>query len=116
MLTMRDKQVETFRQYMQDRFGHDMAAHLRTRFPEQTEHVQEAELRETVHRGIEKAGTYGVQTRYDLRRYLEHMTVYGPDFDTDPTTAWAGRILNDAELSGSAKMDRIDEHATFATK
>ena len=39
--------------------------------------------------------------------------VYGPNFDTNPKTAWASHILNNKELSGTEKMNRVDEYALF---
>ena len=41
------------------------------------------------------------------------MVIYGPRFDTDPRYAWATKLLKTADMSGTTKMDRIDEYDQF---
>ena len=75
--------------------------------------MPERELRATIHAGIERAEQYDIVSEVDIRRYLESVIVYGPDFDTNPKTAWAGHILHNKALSGTEKMNRVDEYALF---
>ena len=91
-----------------------MAAHLRVRFPEGLAQTDEAQLRERVRQGIREAESHGVTEEYDVRRYLEYRVELGGAFGTDRGPGWANAILRDDTLSGTEKLDRIDEGATFA--
>jgi hypothetical protein len=44
------------------------------------------------------------------------MVELGSDFDTDPAYPTVQQILNDPGDSGTRKMDRIDNHATFGRR
>ena len=116
MLKIRAEQMDAFSAYMRKQFEDRMVEHLRSRFPRAVRHMQEEELRELVRKGVKRAEGYGVTQEFDVRRYLECTVEHGADFDVNPATAWAGKILSAEGLSGSAKMDRIDEYETFALR
>lgn len=116
MLTMRKTQMNAFADYVRAHFEERMAAHLRGRFREQTRDLDDAALAAQVHHGTETAKGYGVKGEDDVRRFLEYQVLLGADFDTAPKTAWAGKTLRDEALTGSEKMNRIDDYATFAIR
>ena len=64
----------------------------------------------------EQAKKYDIKKEFDVRRYLEYGIGYGSDFDTNPETSWANKILNDNRLGGSKKMDRLDNYTTFVLR
>ena len=70
-----------------------MLVHLRRFFPAQGAAAGEEEIREMVRHGIERAGVYGIKSRADVCKYIDLMTVFGRDFDTDKRHRWAGEIL-----------------------
>ncbi len=113
MLFIRSEQMHILRQYMLSRFEREMAVHLRGHFPKQTGRMQETEFLDTIHSGIKNAKTYGIEKRFDLKRYLEYMILLGYSFDTDQQMVWAGKILRDNAISGSDKMNRIDDYYAF---
>jgi len=113
MLKIRKTQMDSLSEAMLKQFEDRMVTHLRSACPEQTHDMPEPELRATIHAGIESAEKYGITSEVDIRRYLECVMVYGPNFDTNPKTAWASHILNNKELSGTEKMNRVDEYALF---
>jgi hypothetical protein len=113
MLKIRKAQVEALSQAMLRQFEDRMVTHLRAACPEQTQDVSEPELRATIRLGVESAAKYEVTDEVDVRRYLECLVLYGPDFDANPRTPWAGQILNDKELTGTEKMNRIDDYVLF---
>jgi len=115
-MQIRKAQMQALSEYMLDRFEDRMVAHLRSRFPEQTQKMQEPDLRAFIRDGIDRARTYGVTKEFDVRRYLECMVTFGAEFDTEPQTSWAGDILRSEGLTGTGKMDWIDDHATFALR
>jgi hypothetical protein len=113
MLTIRQQQIEVFRQhYLQD-FEDEMVGHLTSHFDRYPLIGNEAKLRNAVAEGIASARGYGVVCEFDVCRFLEFTLEYGTGFHS---TAWAKPILNDATLSGSAKMDRLDDYTVFVLR
>ncbi len=110
MLKIRKEQMETFKDDILRKFEDKMVIHLRSQFPEETKQMEEPELREMIHNGIFHARRYKVTLEIDVSRYLECMMKYGADFDTNPKTAWAGKILHNRMMEGTEKMDRIDDY------
>jgi hypothetical protein len=113
-LVIRQEQIDAFKGHMIAEFVERMVVHLPQTFPEQLHAMPEPELHSLVHQGIEKADGYGVVLETDVQRYLECMVMLNPKFDTTPETEWAGKILNDGTLTGTQKMDSIDNHMIFS--
>ncbi len=109
MLIIRKEQMDIFGRYMLKQFEDRMVLHLRSAFPKQTKDKPEPDLRLIIQLGIEKAASYDVEGEDDVQRYLGYMVIYGPDFDRNRQTSWAGDILRIENLHGKLKMDRIDE-------
>jgi hypothetical protein len=86
-----------------------LAQHLRDRFPGCRD-LDADGLRALVQHGLGRAAAHGVQSDYDVRRFLEFVAMYGPSFDTDPRIPWAGETLRRSDLSGTEKMDRLDSY------
>jgi len=116
MLQLRPEQWISLKQDARERFEADLQAHLRSRFPQRVSEIGDAALAELVRSGIARAERYGVVTRMDVRRFVEYMVELGSDFDTDPAYPTVQQILNDPGDSGTRKMDRIDNHATFGRR
>jgi hypothetical protein len=115
MLRIRKAQMDALSKYMLKQFEDRMIVHLRSTFPEQTQNVPEPVLRATIRTGIDSAATYDVTDEADVQRYLGCVVLYGPDFDTNPKTGWAGQILCNKDLSGTEKMNQIDDYELFAS-
>lgn len=113
MLIIRKEQMDELGRYMGLRFEARMASHLRSRFKEHLQDVEEEKLQTLIRQGIERAKLYKVLKQKDLRRYLECMIEHGTDFDTNSKTSWATCILRNLSLSGTQKMDRIDNYQTY---
>jgi hypothetical protein len=105
--------MDSLSEAMLKQFEDRMITHLRVACPEQTREMSAPELRGTIRAGMDSAAKYDITSEVDIRRYLECVVVYGPDFDTNAKTAWAGSILNNKKLSGTEKMNRVDEYALF---
>jgi hypothetical protein len=116
MLVIRQQQMEVLGKYMQKQFEDRLAAHLRTRFPQQTKEMAESAIHALIAGGIEKARRYGISSEDDVRRYVEYMARYGQDFDTDRKTVWARRFLRDKDLDGTSKLNKMDEYELFAVR
>ncbi|MDD5298328.1 MAG: hypothetical protein PHU46_15605 [Rhodocyclaceae bacterium] len=114
MLTVSRKQMDVLGKSMQDRFERRMVAHLRHSFPERTKTHGDEVLQNFVQAGLARCRPYGVVNELDAQRFLDYMVIYGPEFDQKPDTAWAGLILDDPNLTGTQKMDQIDDYDMFA--
>jgi hypothetical protein len=110
MLRIRKEQMEAFKNDILQKFEDRMSLYLRSQFPEKTQKIQEPELRQMIHAGTFQAQKYKVTLEPDVCRFLECMMVHGVNFDTDPKTAWAGKILRNERMTGRGKMDRIDDY------
>ncbi|MFW6161639.1 MAG: hypothetical protein ACODAJ_02665 [Planctomycetota bacterium] len=114
MLRIRREQMAALSEHMARQFEQRMVAHLRQRFPQQTQDLDEPALHAQVHEGIERAKGYGITQEDDVRRFLEYQALLGADFDT--SRPWAASVLSDDSLAGTEKMDRIDAYHTFAVR
>ena len=115
MLKIRRAQMRFFSAAMQRSFELQMLAYVRTIFPSATEKNSDEEILRIIEDGIASASRYGIVGESDVQRYLKYMFIYGPDFDSNPNTAWAGEILRAEGVIGSKKMDRIDQYQRFYT-
>ena len=102
--------MKVLSEYMLKQYEDRMVAHLRSKFPDQTEDLVERDLRNLIHTGIEKAEKYHVTIEYDVQRFLEYMFTFGAKFDSNPETAWAEGILRANNINGSTKMDQLEEY------
>ena len=68
-------------------------AHLRRFFPAQSAALGERGARELIQYGIRRAAHYGFNAKRDVCKYIDLMTIFGRDFDTDKRHHWAAAIL-----------------------
>lgn len=111
MLVIRREQMQVFDEYASKGFEDRLVRHLAERFPDVCREREEASVRETIRNGIERSKGYGITTEFDVARYIELMYLFSEDFDTNPETSWASPVLEDTDLGGHAKMDRLREEA-----
>lgn len=109
-MVIRHEQIEAFREPMARDLNRRMCARLRSRFRDPLARTNEEELAQMVNKGIDKSNEYGIKLESDIGRFLDFIVEYGSEFDAKP---WARPILTDANLSGSRKMDIIDDIGTF---
>lgn len=94
MLTIRQEQVEIFRQQYLQRFEDEMLVHLKMFSPRHSKVAGDEAVRQVIRLGVERAGKYGLTNRGPVRFYIELMFMFGSHFDTDPQYPWAASILN----------------------
>lgn len=109
MLTIRQNQIEVFKADQLEQFVREMIERLRQRFPEQMQGRPDEQLRALVEAGREKAQGHGLESRAQIRFFIDLMVIHGTQFDTSPVTSWAGEILGDDQLSAEEKLRRLDE-------
>lgn len=108
MLTIRKEQMAVFREPAINDYVKRTVVHLNERFPEKCEALGEPKVRELIRYGIGRAASYGITAEGDVRRYIDLMLMFGPDFDQDPELPWAASILNNqALINPTTKVDRM---------
>jgi hypothetical protein len=108
MLTIRKEQMAVFREPAINDYVKRVVVHLSERFPEKCEALGDPKVSETVKYGIQRSASYGIATEGDVRRYIDLMIMFGPDFDQDPELPWASSILNNRTLiNPTTKIERL---------
>lgn len=109
MLVIRPEQMEVLRQYTRQRFISRMTGKLRAALHAKLEDTPDAELRDTIDAGIDSARARAITDEADVEGYLWYVARFGPEFGATAETRWAGEILEREDLSGSDKMERIED-------
>jgi hypothetical protein len=109
MLKIRKEQMEVFRNGHLQKFADRMMIHLKKFWPEKCKSLGEKGLRDSIMTGIKNAEKYGIIIEYDVASYIDMMYALCFDFDTNPRTGWAGRILNNRNLPAREKIKKLDE-------
>lgn len=104
MLTITNKQMEVFSNYMMDSFIRRAEIHLKQKFPVSTRSITNEALRGIITEGIEKAAEYNIVEREDVLPFLEYMIYLGKTFDRQEPNNWAIEILTDDDIAGSDKI------------
>lgn len=106
MLTIREEQLDVFRGEAIQQLTETLAADLRRGLPAHVQALGEQGTLDAIRAGIDRAGAYGIITREGVSGYVKLMFLFGSDFDTDPSRAWAGQVLNDPSLPDEGERMR----------
>jgi ADP-heptose:LPS heptosyltransferase len=106
MLTIPPQRLGAFSQVELRNFEEWMLVHLKNFFPAQCAAAGDQGVREMMRHGIERARVYGIESRADVCKYIDLMTVFGRDFDTHKQHRWARETLKRRGTSG-AKMKSL---------
>src|SRR3982750_4104585 len=105
MLVIRESQIAALGRHLLDRFALKALDHLRDNFPEMCADMGDEEVFRFTQNGIRRARRYGIETEYDLLRFLNLMFFLGADFDSGEVHTWVLPILKDAEASPTTRMN-----------
>ena len=108
-MVVRSQQIEALEKSAGEQFAVQIARELRQQFQARLSKTKDHELETLAQVAIQKAKSYGVVERPDVKRYAEYMVEYEPAFDTRP---WAQPVLSGTK-SGTEKMDDLDAYTTF---
>ena len=111
MLTIRFEQIDVLSEYSLAQFKSHMLDELRATYPAKTAELSRSGLLALVTRGIEGAEKYGIEDEADVRRYLHLLTRRGERFPSQDEEV--ARILDARGMSGTDKMDQIDQYELF---
>jgi hypothetical protein len=114
-MLIRSEQVSGIQRSRFDEYVEALARHLETNFAGQiaARNLAGANLRNVVRGAIHDAHEYAVYTPADVKFYIECVALLGAKFDTDASHPWAGDILRRDDLTGTSKMDAINESLLF---
>ena len=97
MLTVRQEQLESIRQYHLRKFEDEMVEHLKKTQVEHWKVMGEDNGRTVIRLGIKQAANHGFTRRGPVRFYIDLMFTFGSFFDTDPQYPWASTALANLE-------------------
>ena len=108
MLIITDEQMKMFEKYMKEQFVEKVAVYIRKHLHEESKELDKNELHDLIRTGWKRAKHYSLTSEWDICRFIQYKVRLCPDFDANPKTEWAGRILKDSSFDAQEKMDRID--------
>jgi hypothetical protein len=107
MLIIREPQMAALSEDLIRRFEDRAFDHVQRYFPQQCDAIGESATRYYVAEGIHRARRYGLESEYDLLRFLNLTFAFGSDFESRPEHAWMLEFLNDSQLWPTARMDAL---------
>ncbi|HEV3251851.1 MAG TPA: hypothetical protein VGZ71_12905 [Puia sp.] len=107
MFTIKTQQLEIFSKHMASNFFKETRSHIKKNFTLATKNMSDKMIDDIISHGIEKSASYNIVERRNVFKYTEYMFCFGKDFDTDPSTAWASKILRIRNLSEDEKINRL---------
>ncbi|GJI94018.1 hypothetical protein RugamoR57_07360 [Duganella caerulea] len=118
MLVIRQEQFEILGQRGAAALEDKLLSHLQAHWPDTVATLGLDSARLHIRDSIASARDYGLETVYDVTRYLNLAQALGPHFDADPRYPWAQAFLNESSWDATDKMDRLCTLAaeTFAAR
>jgi hypothetical protein len=117
MLTMRQEQVEAFRQNALRKFEDTLVEHLNRLFPQLASRLGDSGLRNVIQYGVRRAREYGIVRQCDAGRYIAVMLMFGPNFDQKRTSGPLYTTLRDRRFgSSAARTDALCKAASEALR
>ena len=108
VLTIRQPQMDAFRDQPRILFEREMAGYLREHFPFEARY---GDVDWWVRNGLRQAGLYGFVSWRDSAQYLALMAMLGAGFLDDPATAWARAIVCDGSKEPPERMGTLFDRA-----
>jgi hypothetical protein len=93
MLTIRQDQLDAFRQHHLQKFEDEMVEHSKEFSPRLCRVIGDEQLRVALRSAMSRAEGYGFTNRGPIRLFIEIMFLWGSAFDTDPQYPAVGEAL-----------------------
>jgi hypothetical protein len=104
MLTIREAQMQVFRDKQLLVFEHGRLRDLADRFPKKYAELGEGGTAALIKAGIKKSFGLGIVGEEDVENMIDLMMLHGEDFDTREEFAYEGEPLRDDELPSDARV------------
>lgn len=108
MLRLNPNLVEQLSHRMISDFEERLARRLRAVFVEATSKCDEPELRRFIRSATMKASTFGIVSEWDVMRYVQNALLFGLRLEHHPNSSEVAQVLQDHDVDGGEKMDRIE--------
>lgn len=108
-MTITSEEFAAFDEEAARKFRSDVTGHIAECFPDDDRVLKADDFPVFVADEIDAAKACGMETEYDIVRYVQVSFLLGSDFPTQHR--WAARILRDPELAPTDKMDLLFEEA-----
>ena len=113
MLTIRQDQMDVFRESGKRSFEVRMVKHIETHFPEEREALVqtggEGAVYQLIRDMIARGETYKIVTERGVAGLIDLSVAYGQDFELYPEREWAREILEDESLEESTRVQLVLE-------
>ena len=108
MLTIRESQMEVFRDARRRTFEDSLFSQIARKFPAELDHLSESGLRSLMQRSLSRAAAYGFRKETHVVRFVEWSVELGERFERLPQcVATVQSILDHPTLPGAAKFSGI---------
>lgn len=109
MITIRESQMDVFRQARIDAFVGDMVRYIATDYPTHYQRLGPAETRAFVLRSMDAASRHGIELEGAIGVLIELWLMFGEQFERSPDRVWARNILAHPRLPDFIRVESIQE-------
>jgi hypothetical protein len=113
MLTISAEQMAVLSTAALDQFVERQCERLRERFTARCSKLGDDDLRDLVRRGVDAAELYEIDDEAEVACFLEHFLHWPGEIESRSNGHWATVILDDPDLTGIQKLERMDDHVLF---
>jgi hypothetical protein len=110
MLVIRAEQIAAFESAAQQRFLNKICGLLRSELQRELSPIDDHTLCTQVEAAWRKAGRYGIESQRDIHRFARQWVLWGDGYDERSEPQWVRQYLNDPNMTGSEKLDRLEYH------
>jgi hypothetical protein len=107
MLTIRKIQMDALTNNVRKAYELKCVEYIKNKYPNETRDMNDDEMLQFVREGIENAAKYNIVERNDVLSFLEYMTCFGKNFETNPANEWATKVFNIKNLQGVERIIRL---------
>ena len=106
VMKIRKEQMTVFTEQQEKIFRGRLEEILLQDYPDDCEELGD-DLGIVIDLGLKQARSYGIIREKDIGLYFDVMFCLAYNFDTNPDYPWARQILEDGNLSGTQKVERV---------
>lgn len=107
MLVVKKGQMDAIAQLTNEKFEKEAMVYLKEKYPVFSQTNSDAQIRQIIKQGIQKAALYKITDNKDTLHFLEYTASLGVDFERKPENEWAKKILLIRNLNGREKVSRM---------
>lgn len=106
-MILRDDQIRALTQVTRKGFEQRLYEQLAKYWPDECARMGEWHVRRMIRNARHSAMTYGIETEYDILRFLNVMFAVGKDFESNPDCRWMVQQLEDKRFDPTSSLDIV---------